>query len=1402
MADLETEIKVTADVSGVESGVGKAKKSLADLGASAAKLGQDGAKGFTALGDSSGLAAGRLDTATRNMAGSVQRLLAQMEAGEKGSRKYFETLAAQRGANLDALRPLLDQLDAVKRKTEEAQRAQERYKAALSELRGAAAAAGAALAAVGVAAAYSFVNGIKGALEMADALNKLSQRSGIAVEALSQLQFAAKLSDVSAESLTTALRKLNANIAEGVAGNPEKVAVFKALGVNLKDAQGNAISADKALVQIANTFERARDGAGKTALAVAALGKAGDELIPLLNGGGDALEDMMKKADALGLTISADFARRAEEFNDNLTILQTSSQKLAISWGETLVPFLNDVVVAMQKATDQGGKLRGVLAGLDVIGNKLFDWEGNAQRKAIKRLEGELKDAQQRYAFNWFLPAEIKDKLLADVEEIRKKLQATRDEYYKLTDAAGAGRGVAKDPRQLGPVPSIAAQIKGPVELKAPAPAGASDAASAYEALIKRVQERIALQDEELKAGRQLTEQEKFDTKVFADLEAAKKKINATQAEEIKLALERSRVKALELQDRAQELTNAKQIAQQVFSEQQELAAFEKSRADQRDRINAAALEQKEALEDSRKILEAEASLIGATDTEREKAVETLKIELQLKRDIEKINRDLLLTEDARQKAIADKTANADEAKRQVAQRSILNEWQRTADSINQSLTDALLRGFESGKGFASNFRDTLKNMFKTLVLQPVIKAVLAPVSGTLAGIGQSIGQSITGGGGSVLGSVGNIANAGSTILGGTSIGNTIGTSIANVTWTGLDGFLATNGAFGTAGGALGAIGTALPYIGAALAIASLLGGSFKGETRSGGQYVNGKLVGGPSGGEINGDATRQAIAATQESVNAYLKALGSSQSVAYIAAGLESSKEGKGFAYGGIQLSGGAVVGQGIDGYGFQNRRGNKSEAQAAADFAEELKQVQLEAIAASDAVGPLADYVRSLGDISQLTGAQLDGAINKVTTALAQKQQLEDRLFDLTATDSEKLTRTRDRERASIDESNRALLDRIYALEDEKTAAEKAAEAMQKLKDAASFAYQGLQRSVDAQRKAVQAAYDATVQAVQPQIDSISKSLDKITGLANALDGTLSRYRTDEVTGIGRADATAQIQTAIAIAKASGTLPDAEDLQDALAVISQPNQEVYATLQEYILGRDREAATLGDLQGLTKGQLTVQERTLNALKDQLKVAEDVRDQQTAYLDQVLADAQAQLDALNGVNTSVLSVKDAILALNVALSAAGGGRVNVGGPAASFYASNPQANAPDPQGLAFWNDYAARNGTAAAQAEFDRTVEYLRNQHADGLWEVPYDGYRNTAHKGEAILPMPQAEAWRKQVLEGGSGSALAARVDVLIERIAALEAQMSTGNANTNLMATILRGSVEGQLSLKTST
>jgi len=55
----------------------------------------------------------------------------------------------------------------------------------------------------------------------------------------------------------------------------------------------------------------------------------------------------------------------------------------------------------------------------------------------------------------------------------------------------------------------------------------------------------------------------------------------------------------------------------------------------------------------------------------------------------------------------------------------IQREYDRMTDNINRSITDALLRGFESGKSFAENFKDTLINMFKSLVLQPVVKLLV-----------------------------------------------------------------------------------------------------------------------------------------------------------------------------------------------------------------------------------------------------------------------------------------------------------------------------------------------------------------------------------------------------------------------------------------------------------------------------------------------------------------------------------------------------------------------------------------------------------------------------------------------------------------------------------------------------
>lgn len=93
------------------------KRDAADMASKVEESGKRAAKGVGAVGDGGDQAAKKLDASTRSIIGSIQRATAATEAGEKGTSKYFETLAKQRGIGGDVLEPYLAQM----RKAEAAQ---------------------------------------------------------------------------------------------------------------------------------------------------------------------------------------------------------------------------------------------------------------------------------------------------------------------------------------------------------------------------------------------------------------------------------------------------------------------------------------------------------------------------------------------------------------------------------------------------------------------------------------------------------------------------------------------------------------------------------------------------------------------------------------------------------------------------------------------------------------------------------------------------------------------------------------------------------------------------------------------------------------------------------------------------------------------------------------------------------------------------------------------------------------------------------------------------------------------------------------------------------------------------------------------------------------------------------
>jgi tape measure domain-containing protein len=206
---------------------------------------------------------------------------------------------------------------------------------------------------------------------------------------------------------------------------------------------------------------------------------------------------------------------------------------------------------------------------------------------------------------------------------------------------------------------------------------------------------------------------------------------------------------------------------------------------------------------------------------------------------------------------IANKAHNKDLDERYKAEKDAIEKLAKEqadlAKDINKSLTDALLRGFESGKGFAENFRDTLKNMFNTLILRPVIDAVLSGsgVTKLASGIASVFSGNAMAGGGIGGGFDYGIVSQGKSVLEGItkgfdSLNDSFITGIANFGDTlksfGLDkigSFINTNSTL---------IGNIAPFAGAAF---SLLSGDIKGAAFQGGGALIGSALGGPIGGAI-----------------------------------------------------------------------------------------------------------------------------------------------------------------------------------------------------------------------------------------------------------------------------------------------------------------------------------------------------------------------------------------------------------------------------------------------------------------------------------------------------------------------------------------------------------------------
>jgi hypothetical protein len=313
-----------------------------------------------------------------------------------------------------------------------------------------------AVAAFGVAAASAFGVMVKNSINAADELSKLSQKVGITVEQLSGLKHAAALSDVSMQGLQTATQRFSAAIVDAKNGVELQSKAFEKMRISVTNTDGSLRSNYDLMLDVSDAMAKMKDGAEKTDIAMQFFGKAGADLIPLLNGGREAILGAHAEAERMGKIFTTEAAQGAEAFNDSLTRLKGSITGVADKTAVAMLPAMNDLVdifddpAFQQGIADVATKLIEFVVNVIEAGraigflvDEVKEFFGVIAEDDIVRMQEQIEKLREQAGETWFggnvFNVEEIDKKIAELESKIAAAQKRIVDNWKSTGGATGG---------------------------------------------------------------------------------------------------------------------------------------------------------------------------------------------------------------------------------------------------------------------------------------------------------------------------------------------------------------------------------------------------------------------------------------------------------------------------------------------------------------------------------------------------------------------------------------------------------------------------------------------------------------------------------------------------------------------------------------------------------------------------------------------------------------------------------------------------------------------------------------------------------------------------------------------------------------------------------------------------
>ncbi len=235
---------------------------------------------------------------------------------------------------------------------------------------GAAVAVGAATAA-GATAIYGMA--MKSA-EATDRIDKMSNKIGVSKQAFQEWDYILGQNGMDVEKLQVGVKTLTQQMDAAAGGSRNAQEMFAALGLSWEDGTGKLKSQEQMTNEAITALAKMENGTEKARLATELFGKAGIEMMPMLNNGAEGIEELRQRAHDLGLVMSDEAVTAGVVLGDTIDDVKRSFGAVVTQIGVKVMPMIQQAadwllenMPMIQKVVGKAFEIIG--AGVSVVVN-------------------------------------------------------------------------------------------------------------------------------------------------------------------------------------------------------------------------------------------------------------------------------------------------------------------------------------------------------------------------------------------------------------------------------------------------------------------------------------------------------------------------------------------------------------------------------------------------------------------------------------------------------------------------------------------------------------------------------------------------------------------------------------------------------------------------------------------------------------------------------------------------------------------------------------------------------------------------------------------------------------------------------------------------------------------------